>query len=225
MVFVKIFLELVTGYIALLLTTKFLGKTQISQITPFDFVSALVLGEFVGAAVFQKNVGVAEIAFAVFAWGGLIYLTEVVTQKSRRLRNFLEGKPSLIICQGMIIWKELKSNHLDIDQLMQLLRAKDVFSLQDVEYAVLENDGTISVLKKSNIDVPTRQDLHLSANKVSMPAILISDGQVRLDVLKQCGLDNNWLHQQLQKQDTVRVNEICYAEWREGQDLYIQKYN
>ncbi len=223
--FLKIFLELIVGYAALLLTTKFLGKTQISQITPFDFVSALVLGEFVGSAVFQQDIGVVKIAFSVVVWGVLIYITEIITQKSRRLRNFLEGKPSLVIRKGKIIWKELKNNHLDIDQLMQLLRAKDIFSLQDVEYAVLENDGTISVLKKTHADHPTRQDLHLPKEKVSMPAILISDGQVRFDILKQCGLDEAWLHKQLHKQGAKRVGEICYAEWKEGQELYVQRYN
>jgi uncharacterized membrane protein YcaP (DUF421 family) len=75
---------------------------------PFDFVSALVLGELVGNAVYQKDAGIVEILFGVFVWTLLIFIIEVTTQKSKRLRNFFEGLPSLIVSRGKLDWSEMK---------------------------------------------------------------------------------------------------------------------
>lgn len=79
MEFIKIASELVVGYVALLFTTKIPGKTQITQITAFDFISALVLGELVGNALYDNNIGISQILFAVALWGALIYITEITT--------------------------------------------------------------------------------------------------------------------------------------------------
>lgn len=161
MEFTQIFIELIIGYFLLLLLTKILGKTQITQITTFDFVSVLVLGELVGNAMYDSKTGIKEIAFSILLWGALIYVTEYITQKFRKTRKLLEGKPSIVINKGKIDFHELKKNHLDINQLQHLLRAKDVFSIAECAYAILETDGTISVLKKSAFSNPTKQDMNL----------------------------------------------------------------
>src|SRR5213595_1971962 len=107
MSYLGIFIELVIGYIALFITVKCLGKTQISQITPFDFISSLVLGDLVGSAIFDEKVGLLKIFFAIGIWGALIFLTEMATQKSLPLRYLFEGKPSIIIKKGVLVWKEM----------------------------------------------------------------------------------------------------------------------
>jgi uncharacterized membrane protein YcaP (DUF421 family) len=220
----NILIELVIGYFALFITVKLLGKTQINQITPFDFISSLVLGDLVGSAMFDKNIGLLKILFAIAVWGALIYLTEVATQKSRRLRYLLEGRPSIIINKGNLVWKEMKKNHLDIDQLQQLLRAKDIFSLQDVEYAILENNGGLSILKTANSDQPTCKDLKINAKEKIIPLTIISDGIVLVNNLEKAGLNEEWLKKQLETNGIQNPTEICYAEWKKGNALYFQKY-
>src|SRR6478752_2620949 len=106
MSYLGILIELVIGYFALFITVKCLGKTQISQITTFDFISALVLGDLVSNAVFQEDISIIEILFAIAVWGSLIYLTDMTSQKSRKLRRLFEGKPSIIINHGKIDMKE-----------------------------------------------------------------------------------------------------------------------
>ena len=101
--YLEILVELIIGYFALFITVKCLGKTQISQITPFDFISALVLGDLVSGAVF-KNIVVPEISFAIAVWGLLIYMTDFASQKSHKLRHLFEGKPSIIINHGKVVW-------------------------------------------------------------------------------------------------------------------------
>jgi uncharacterized membrane protein YcaP (DUF421 family) len=222
--FTHIFSELIIGYFLLLLLTKVLGKTQITQITTFDFVSVLVLGELVGNAMYDTETGIKEIMYSILIWGGLIYITEFITQKFRKTRQLLEGKPSIIINKGKIDFKELKKNHLDINQLQHLLRAKDVFSIAECAYAILETDGTISVLKKSAFVNPTKKDMNLSLEATSLPISVILDGEIIKENLPRIGWNEEQLMQELKKRDVQSPKDILYAEWQEGSPLYVQSY-
>lgn len=201
-----------------------LGKTQITQITTFDFVSVLVLGELVGNAMYDTETGIKEIMYSILIWGGLIYITEFITQKFRKTRQLLEGKPSIIINKGKIDFKELKKNHLDINQLQHLLRAKDVFSIAECAYAILETDGTISVLKKSAFVNPTKKDMNLSLEATSLPISVILDGEIIKENLPRIGWNEEQLMQELKKRDVQSPKDILYAEWQEGSPLYVQSY-
>lgn len=224
MSYFHILTELVIGYFALFLTVKILGKTQINQITPFDFISALVLGDLVGNAVFDHRVGLIKILFAIVIWGALIFFTELATQKSRPLRHLFEGRASLIINKGKIDWKEMKRNRLDIDQLKQLLRSKDIFSLQDVEYAFFENNGSISAMRKPEADFPTCQDLNIQCEEHNIPITIISDGKILASNLKKEGLTEEWLHKELNAHGIKQPRDVCYAEWDAEKGIYFQEY-
>ena len=121
--------ETVFGIFALFLLTKLLGKTQISQLTAFDFIAAIVLGELVGNALFDKKAGLFDIAYVIFLWGIILYIIEIITQKFKRSRFILEGKPSLIIHKGHLIYEEMRKNKIDIGELQHLLRMKDAVEI------------------------------------------------------------------------------------------------
>ncbi len=215
---------LVIGYIFLFVMAKILGKTQITQITPFDFISAIVLGELVGNALYDEGTGIFEMFFSVAVWGILIYATELITQKFKRARKILEGDPSIVIKKGKIVYEELKKNHLDLNQLQHLLRSKDVFSIQECEYAILETDGTISALKKPRYASPTLEDLNLPQNTVDLPVTVILDGEVVWDNLKSIGWDENRLKNEITSNGAGSVKDVLYAEWKKGEALHVQTY-
>lgn len=223
MSFFYIAIELIIGFFLLLFLTKMLGKTQISQLTPFDFISALVLGELVGNAIYDKKVHLGMIIFATFVWGLLIFVTEWVTQKFRKTRSLLEGKPSILIRKGKIDRNALKKNKIDIDQLQSLLRQKNTFSIQEVEYAILETTGEISVLKKPEHLPPTNEDLSLPLKPVHLTFPLISDGKVDKNNLKEAGFDESWLMKQLKEKKISKPEDVLYAEWNKTLGFYIQK--
>ncbi|CAI9386437.1 hypothetical protein BACSP_01603 [Bacillus sp. T2.9-1] len=225
MEFKHIFSELIIGYFLLLLLTKILGKTQITQITTFDFVSVLVLGELVGNAMYDTETGIKEITYSILLWGALIYVTEFITQKFRKTRQLFEGKPSIVINKGKIDFHELKKNHLDINQLQHLLRAKDVFSIAECAYAILETDGTISVLKKSAYSNPTKQDMKIPIETISLPISVILDGEIIRENLPRIGWSEDQLMQELKNQNIPSYKDILYAEWCEGSPLYVQSYD
>ncbi len=216
-------LELIVGFIVLLTLTKLFGKTQISQLTPFDFISALVLGELVGNAIYDKKIHLGMILFATLTWGLLIIVTEWITQKIRKSRGILEGKPSILIREGKIDRKQLKKNKVDIDQLQNLLRQKEVFSMREVEYAIMEPSGMLSVLKKSNNAAPTNKDLNVPLKPVYLTFPLISDGKVDEGNLKEIGFDHTWLHNQLRANNIAKPEKVVYAEWNEVEGFYCQR--
>lgn len=223
--FISLTIELLIGFFALLIMTKVLGKNQITQLTPFDFISALVLGELVGNAIYDKEIGLQYILYAVILWGGLIYTIEIITQKFRKSRVFLEGKPSIVIANGHIQFKELKKNKIDFDQLLHLLRAKGVFSMREVEYGILETNGSVSVLRKSKYQTPTNQDLNLSSSPSVIPVFLILDGEIIKDGLFAINRDEEWLINELFNRGIAGPSKVVYAEWLEGEGFEIQTYS
>jgi uncharacterized membrane protein YcaP (DUF421 family) len=222
--FVQILIELVIGFFALLILTKILGKTQISQITAFDFISAIVLGELVGNALYDEHINIGKVLFAVAIWGLLIYGTEFLTQKGKKFRKILEGEPSLIIEKGKINFGELKKNHLDMNQVLHLLRAKNCFSIRECEYAILETDGKISVMKKPDYSVVTIGDLQLPLNPVVLPVILILDGEIDQKNLKMINWDIPRLIDEINRIGIQSIKDVLYAEYKEGEELFVQKY-
>ncbi|WP_066048033.1 DUF421 domain-containing protein [Robertmurraya korlensis] len=217
-------IELIVGFVVLFLLAKLLGKTQLSQITPFDFISALILGELVGNAIYDHETSWVEILFSTAVWGGLIFLVEIITQKFKSTRKSLEGEPNIVIHNGIIKYQTLKKAKLDINQLQALVRQQGYFSLQEVQFAILETNGMVSVLPKSQNRPPTLDDLNIKAEQPSIPVTLIIDGEVLSGNLHEAGLDEQWLKEELSKQNFHSFEKVLYAEWKKNQGLFAMSY-
>jgi len=221
MSFLQLTIELIIGFFSLLLFTRLIGKTQITQLTAFDFISALIMGELLGNAIYDDDIGVVEILYAITVWGLLIFAIQLMGQKSITLRNLLEGKPSLVIQKGVIDRQELKKNRMNINELQTLLREKEVFSVREVEFAILEQNGSLTVLRKPEFDTPTLRDLNIPLTSKSLPMILVSDGVILNQDLQKIGRNESWLMTELEQQGYVNADNIFIAEWREEDGLYI----
>lgn len=215
--------ETVFGIVALFVLTKILGKTQISQLTAFDFIAAIVLGELVGNALFDKKAGILDIGFVIFLWGAILYAIEMVTQKFKRSRFILEGKPSIVIHKGELIYEEMRKNKIDINEVLHMLRMKDVFALQEVEYAVLETNGDLSVLKKDAFQTPSKKELNVAPTEPQIAIPFITDGEMIKDNLKEAGLTEDWLFDELARQEFT-LEEVFYAEWLKDKKFFILPY-
>lgn len=222
--YASVTIELISGLVILFIITKILGKTQFSQITPFDFISALVLGELVGNAIYDHNTKLREIVFAAIIWGLLIYLIEFITQKFTKARRLLEGETSIVINQGKINYHVLKKSRMDINQLQSLLRQQGYFSIKEVEYAILETNGLVSVLPKAEFDTPKVGDFELPLKPVHITVTLILDGEIVYNNLKKYGLEEKWLIDELAKQGISDYKNVLYAEWKENEDVYAIEY-
>ena len=223
--YIDITLELIVGFLTLLLVLKFLGKIQFSQITPFDFITGLVMGNFVGDAVFDEKIDITEIVYSIVLWGLLIYCVENLTQKYTTLRVMFEGKPTLLIKKGEILYKNLRKNHVDLNELQQLLRKQGYFSIYEAEYVILERDGQVSVVPKHKYGAPTKQDLKIPEKKLNLPFAFIMDGKLIKRNLSEAGFNEDWLKKQLSQKNINDYKEVLYAEWEEDRGLNISKYS
>ena len=114
--------------------------------------------------------------------------------------------------------------HYNIDEFTSELRAKDIFDINDLEYAIIETSGKISILKKANKDTPTREDLNIAYDSEGLPVEIIIDGQLIYSNLERMGLDGKWLKKQLNKQDILSLNKVALASVDKNHNLYIDLY-
>lgn len=220
MEYLRIASEALIGFGALFLLTKILGKTQINQITAFDFISAIVLGELVGNALYDPEVGIPQILFAVTLWGLLIFSIDFTTLKIRSSRKLLEGTPSILIRNGSLQRNELKKNKLDLSQMLQLLRNKNVFSLSEVEYAIYEPSGTINVMKKHDYQQPDNQSLNLPKKEVHLPITVVADGELLKANIKEIEWDEKDVIMEITRQGH-QLEDIMYGEWEKEKGLFL----
>ena len=219
--FVHITLDLLFGFAGLFVFNQVLGKAHFSKLTPFEFVAILVLGDLVGNAVYQPDVTAVEILYGILVWGLIIYAIGRWTLKSKKIRALFEGEPSIVIRRGELQYDVMRRNMLDLNQLLSMLRQQGYFSLREIDYAVLETNGMISVLPKRPYGAPTRGDLGLHGAGGSMPVTLILDGRLQTDNLGKASLSEQWLRQQLAEQGIDSYAGVLYADWEPETGLFI----
>ena len=223
--YATIAVELVIGFGALFLYMRILGKAHFSKLTPFDFVSVLMLGELLGNAVYDKHVHIGHVLYATALWGSLIWLIVTITTKFNASRKPMEGEPTVIIRNGKLLYEAMKTCRLDLNELQTMLRQTGYFSMDFVEFAVLETNGNLSVMPKSRYDKPTRTELGLPERQVAMPVSLILDGEVIRDNFKEAGVDEAWLRERLSERGIASYDEVFFAEWHGDDALYVATYN
>ncbi|PLR95575.1 hypothetical protein CVD19_14095 [Bacillus sp. T33-2] len=201
---------------------RLLGKKEMAEITPFDFIYTILLGGILEEALYEEKVSILHILFAIALWGALIYAVEILVQKFNVLKKPLKGEPSELVIAGQLNLKELSKNHIEMEQLRSMLRKKGIFSLKDVEYAVLETDGSISVLQTAESSGMKPEILNITPPP--QPSIMmIDEGEIVDKGLKRLGRTKEWLMEELSKKN-MHLQDIFYGEWTEQSGLYIKTY-
>jgi len=208
----------------LFIVVKIVGRKIITQVTPFTFITAIVIGEILGNALYDPRTGVSEVIFSMCLWGLLLLIVEFIGQKFLWFRGLVEGKPAALINNGKIDREELKKNRMNLNQLQSLLRQSETFSIREVAFCYLEPNGSISILKKAKYKKTTLEDLQLPDKQVYVPVTLIRDGDVLWDEVGDIGFDESWLKKQLQSHGIHDYSDVFIAEWLHGEGIYVQTY-
>ena len=215
-------IKLVLGFTAMLISVKIIGKRQFQQVSPFDFISAIVFGEFLGNAIYDNEITVFNVLYSIAVWTLLIYIIEKLSQKSFGFRRVVEGSPVLIINKGKIDYQVMKKERLDFIELLSLLRDRGATSVSEIEYAILEHNGMISVIKKSQYDQVTKGDLQVDTKAADLPLPLIIEGKVLMKNLQKTGHDEHWLKHELSQSKVQHLQQVLYAEWGAAIGLHVQ---
>lgn len=194
--------------VTLFFVTKLLGKKQVSQLSLFDYVIGISIGNFAAEVTTDLNVPIVIGVVAVLEFGIIAYILSILNMKSLKLRNFIIGKPSVIIQDGMILPKNMMKNRIDINTLLEEARMNRIFDISKVDYAVLETNGNLSfLLKGENLPVTIKEE-NLKAQKQSLCANIIIDGVILEKNLKKINKNKQWLEQKLNEKGKTLKNII-----------------
>ncbi|MGM0844906.1 MAG: YetF domain-containing protein [Bacillota bacterium] len=221
----ELFLRVVIAFIALFLMARLSGRKEISKMTFFNFVSAVAVGNIGGAIVTNSEFLIRNGVLALAGWLILTVAFAYIDIKSKSARKFIEGEPIIVVKQGKIMERSLKKTQLDVDGLMAMLRQKQVFSMKDVDYAIFETNGKLSVLKKQTQQPVTKSDMGISHSSgvYPLPTEIIADGKVIDNNMKRLNLQEEWLMLQLREKGIQSPAEVFYAEVQKDGSLYIDK--
>ncbi|WP_336776752.1 DUF421 domain-containing protein [Paenibacillus sp. MMO-58] len=217
-------LRTVLAFFIMMLIARILGKSTISQMTYHDFVAAITLGAFTANLAFNMKVNFWEMLTALVTFGGIAYLLMVIALRSRPLRKWISGQPTILIQDGKILENNMRKLKITLDTLNQELREKNIFNIEEVHYAVLELNGKVSVLRKPEYLPVTRKDMNVPAGpKPSFPIELIMDGKIIDNNLRQNGITKEWLVSQA-KTKGLSLQSVNYAVKSSNGHLYFDSY-
>jgi uncharacterized membrane protein YcaP (DUF421 family) len=214
----------VIGFFTLLIFTRILGKQQVSQLTFFDYVVGITIGSMASSLTTDLTSRAWPHWVGLFTWTTLCFSLQLITLKSKTAEKYLDGQPTIIITNGKILEKSMKEFRYTIGDLLAQLRDKGIFDLDDVAFAVLEKDGQLSILKKSECDFVSPKDLKLNISPASIDYEVIYDGSIIEENLTTINRNEKWLMNKLKKQGISDTSEVFLATYNASSGLHIDLY-
>ena len=216
-----LFIRSVVTYFTLVLFARIMGRKQISQLTYFDYVVGITIGSIASTASVEKNVDIYEGIFCIIIWSVLTILISEITLKNIKLRLLVNSEPLLIIDKGKVIYKNMKKARYNIGDLLMQLRVKDIFYITEVEIAILEPDGKLSILKKAEHTTLTVGDMNVIKPKTGMMVDLILDGHILLPHLQKIEKNEEWVIAQLKARNVDNIKDVVFAGIQADEQIYI----
>lgn len=212
-------------YLAAVVVIRLMGKRQIGQLQPFELVITIIIAELVVIPMQDKDVPLVEGLVPALTLLFLQYLVSLVLMKSEGARAIVCGMPSILVHNGRIVENELRRLRYNLSDLLEQLRVKGFPEVMDVEFAVLETNGDLSVIPKSQKRPVQPEDLQLETNYEGLPLPLIIDGKVKTRSLRNARLNRQWLETEIQKHGVQRPRDILYASLSTDGTLFVQPRN
>lgn len=210
-------------YFIVIIAMRIMGKKQIGQLEPFELAITIMISELASLPMQDTEVplihGVIPIITLIVLQASLV----ILQLKSEKLRNIVNGKPSILIEDGQIDINELKHQKFNINDLMEELRLQGFYNIQDVQYAILETSGQLSIIPKTDSTPVTKQDLNIKTKQDSLPITLILDGKTNHENLKLVKMTEDKLLSKLKSSGVNSVDEIFIALINSKGEFYYQK--
>ncbi|SEC28412.1 DUF421 domain-containing protein [Paenibacillus sp. GP183] len=208
--YMEILIRTLLAFLLLLIVTRILGKQTVSNMTFNDFASAITLGGIAANLAFNVKVMMGYIILSLLFFGVISYAVSVAALKNRKWRKWISGSPTVLIEGGKILEDNMRKIRYNLDSLNQALREKNIFDVEEVEYAVLEDNGKVSVKKKDEYEFVTKKDLKLRLDSaLTFPVELIMDGKIIQENLAKSGLSMEKLQKELSKRNKA-VSDVFY---------------
>ena len=208
MEYIVILLRTVIFYFFILLLYRIMGKREVGQLGIIDLIVSILIADLVVISIENYNKSMLYTLIPISILAILQLILAFISLKKPKFRNFLDGNPSVIIKDGKINYKEMVKQKYNLDDLLVQIREKGYRSIEEIEYAILENNGTLSVF-------------NYAKEKTPLPLPLILDSNIQTDILKHLKKDEKWVYNLLQKKN-ININEVFYAFYKD-KNIFIIK--
>ena len=209
-------------YFLVLVVIRAMGKSEIGQLSPFDFVVAIIIAELAVIPLESRDLPLWHSILPLVILGLLEVIVSYATLFSHTLRGLICGHPQIIIKNGVLLRKEMRKARYNLDELLAHLREKGIFDPANVEFAVLETSGKLSVIEKSQHRPVTPADLGIPTSYEGLPTVLVMDGNIMKKDLKSINLDEKWLCDVLKEQGLSPSNVLLATLGTDGR-LFVSK--
>lgn len=219
-----VFIRAAAAFVSMVVFTRILGKKAISQLTFFHYIVGITIGSTASTLSTDLTLKPVPQLVGLTTWVALAIIFEFVVLKNRWWAKLLDGEPTILIHNGKILENNMAANHYQLTELLEQLRVKGVFNPADVEFAILETDGNLSILKKTQTQPVTPEDLNIPTGYKGIPTELVQEGRIISQNLKQVNLDETWLLTELRKHGVTNLQQVFLATLDTQGNLFIDKY-
>lgn len=194
-------------YVLAVASLRIMGKRQIGELQPSDLVVTLLISQIISIPIQDTDIPLVNTIIPIFLLVGFEILTSIFNMKSIKFRSIMQGNPVIIINDGVLNQKLLKDLRFTIDDLLESLRQKDIFDIAQVQYAIVETNGQVSVLLKPDHDTVTRKDLQLQPQKQGYKCPVIVDGKIIEHDFAICNMNSDKIHK-VAKKEKLDIKDI-----------------
>lgn len=208
-------------YFVVISAMRCMGKRQIGELQPSEFVVTMLISEVAASPIQNVNTPLLSGVLPVLTLLSFEVLLSFFALKSCRVRDFVTGRPSIIIHNGKIDQKEMEKLRLNMDDLIKELRLKSILDVRQVRYAILETNGQLSVIPQGDFQPPTLSDLKIQTKQQDLPFLIISGGKVNHRNLAMLKKDSTWLKAQLKQKKLHSPHQVLYMSCDEGGQVIL----
>ncbi|WP_139492342.1 DUF421 domain-containing protein [Brevibacillus dissolubilis] len=219
----KVIIQSIATLSYLFIITKWIGKRQVKQMTTIEYIVGITIGSIAGVAATTTERPVYQDLVALSIFGAFPMLADWLSLKSKKLRHIFQGNATILIDQGKILEKNLRKERISTEDLLETLRMQQVFRVSDVEFAVMEENGDVTVMLKSEAQPVTPKVLGIAVPALDPPKTVIMDGTVMDKELRDIGFSKAWLEYKLQER-SLQVKDVFFGQVDQSGLLYLDLY-
>ena len=212
-------------YLVVLFLYRLMGKRQLGEMQPFELVLTLIIADLATIPMAEVSVPVLHGIVPLFTLVVLHYVLTFFSKISNKFSSFLSGKPVIVINPEGIDNKALKDLDISVDDVFEAIRGCGYFKIEQIQYAIMETNGKMSVLPKSQFAPVTAQDMKLKPEKSTIPINIISEGKINKSNLQIARIDEMEIQKLLQKAGAKKVKDVLVMTVDKNGSVYVQKYN
>lgn len=217
-----VFIRTIIIYILLTLTMRIMGKRQLGELDVGEFVITILLSEIASLPITNPEKSIFSAMIPIATLAALEILTSTLILRSAFVKKLLSSKPSMLIIHGKLDKKALTKARLSIEDLISQIRQNGIYDLSEVDYAILEENGKMSIIPKSQNRQPDMSDLKLPCDNKGIMHIVISDGRINTHGLSTVGKDENWINQELGSKN-INIKDVLCMTCDDAGRIYIVK--